>query len=179
MLKDGTAAGDLISGSGVQAIQNLVREQGPLAAFVELFNRMQEDGLLTGEQMSSIFADINQAREGGADALQALESSLRSVGGSKKIGGFSEVLGAIFSDSKGLLAVLDLIGPSMQTNLGIMDAMEDTSGATAKAFEVMSGTQQFGEDAATAQMKALMVSIGSVATPIVTKALKTVTESAR
>ena len=162
-------AGPII-GSGVSNMAQIVRDEGLIEAVERLFQGMREAGQVTGNELSNMIADYKALKDEGMETdliAQEIENRLSSG-----YGNWGQTVSAIFSDSKGLLAILDLMGPALETNKGIMDKMSDTAGSTATAFDAVKGSVNFQKESAAASIQGLLATLGEVASPLVTDFLK-------
>ena len=169
--------GAAVEGSGIVNVQRLVEQEGPLLAFKAILDGLFENaGVQSNEAFAAIIDNIENVREQGGD-LQDLTLELGDALGE---GGnvLSRALGTIFADSKGLLAVLDLLGPSFETNVEIANELErdfEAGTATQDAFAAATETIAFNIASARASWEGLLATFGEALAPSVGEALMGIT----
>lgn len=157
------AAFAALSRTGTNAAEAATQIRGILASLLRPTKQAEEalaDMGLSSEQLRT------QIREEG---LLATLSTLAD-----EFGNNEEAAALVFGNIRALSGVLDLMGANVQTTRDIFERMTDTSGAVAAAFEEVSQTTQAKLNAAMAEVKELLLSIGQDVLPTVRSALDTI-----
>ena len=167
-----------VAGSGLVEIQRLIRDQGPLRAFQAILEGLFENaGVQGAEALEGMVQRVRELRDAGLDSSIAVEDLTANLGEGGAV--LSKALRTIFQDSKGLLTVLDLLGPSFATNVEIAEELRrdaEAGVATQAAFAAAAETASFGIDAARAAWEAFLATIGEALAPTAIEVLRGITQ---
>jgi hypothetical protein len=150
------AAFAALSRTGTNAAEAATQVRGIMSSLLRPTKQAEE--ALTGMGLSSEGLRTQLREEGLLATLQTL---------SDKFAGNEAAAASVFGNIRALSGVMDLMGENVATTEQIFASMTDTTGVLDKAFAVTSETAEFKFSQAMADMKTMLVDVGTAVLPIV------------
>jgi len=150
------AAFAALSRTGTNAAEAATQVRGIMSSLLRPTKQAEE--ALTGMGLSSEGLRTQLREEGLLSTLQTL---------SDKFAGNEAAAASVFGNIRALSGVMDLMGENVATTEQIFANMTDTTGTLEQAFGVTSETAEFKLNKAMADMKVLLVEVGTAVLPVV------------
>ena len=156
-----------MSRTGTTAEESTTQLTSVMAAFLKPTKEAEKALAKADKRLGGVGLNFDSLRESIKD--KGLFQALRTLQDSFE--GDNQALVDIFPNIRALRGVFDLLGPGLETNIGLLEEMKDSTGVLDEAFKVATGTLQFKWNQVLSGSKAAMIEIGELLKPLAVKIL--------